>query len=361
MDPKPARPTPTNQELLASHRGMRPWRALGLVRRVEFDAPDYHFVSLPFCGDAPVLEGRLHEVQLQRGMWLHCAEVRDLHSMASRAPLEAGLRLVVILAGELDVSIGGHRLQLRAGAANNARAALLAMPQDALFERRWKRGKWERKLSLHFTPSWLAEHAELFEADGFGLPAPMAAVLHGKGGRQEVHAYGWAPSPHAVSLAEQLILDAVPADTGLTRLRQAGRALELLHEALMQCGREPASSPTKANPAMRPKDFERMLRLRSFLDAEVQELYGSALSIEELGRRFGLSSSAMQRQFRQAFGSSINEYRRNMRLQQARADLENGCTISDAAHRAGYTSAANFSTAFRRRFGVSPRDLIRLG
>src|SRR5690606_12198606 len=111
----------------------------GMVRRDEFEAPDYQFVSPPFPGHEPILAGRIHELELQPGLWLHCAEVMDLRSMASRVCLEPGLRLVMVLAGELDVSIGHECLHLIAG---NASAAVVAMPEPAMFERRWKCGKW---------------------------------------------------------------------------------------------------------------------------------------------------------------------------------------------------------------------------
>ncbi|NLF39553.1 helix-turn-helix transcriptional regulator [bacterium] len=161
----------------------------------------------------------------------------------------------------------------------------------------------------------------------------------------------WTPSPHALALAEQLILDADASASPLMRLRQAGRALEIFYEAL---AKREAPTLTEAT-GLRLRDHERMVRLRDFLDDEIRQPYLQALTIEALGQRFGLSASALQRQFRQAFSCSINEYRRNMRLLQARAELERGSTIAAAAERAGYGSAANFATAFRRQFGLSPR------
>ena len=330
---------------------MRPWRALGMVRRFDFETPDYRFVAPPFTGDAPVLEGRVYRTQLQPGVWLHCAEVLDLHSMASEVPVESGLRLVMVLAGELDVTLGGQRLQLRADRSRRqAGAALISMPQPALFERRWKRGKWERKLSLYFSTAWLQAQADLCG------DAPAGLLEQGvwedllrtfmQGG--QVSILPWQPSPRAIALAEQLILDADSSATGARRLWQSARALELLHEAL--AGHQAPAA------VLRLRGHERMLRLRSFLDAEIGETHVDALTVEALGRRFGLSASALQRQFRQAFGVSVNEYRRSMRLLQARADLERGSSVALAASRAGYTSAANFSTAFRRQFGASPSE-----
>lgn len=340
-------------------RGMRPWRALGMVRSLQFEAPDYEFVSAPFSGDTDVLEGRLLETQLQPGLWLHCAEVLDLHSMVSRVPLEAGLRLVVVLAGELDVTLGGCRLQLSAGNGSHGAGALVAMPGAAMFERRWQRGKWERKLSLHFTPEWLKSHAEMCQRESLVLP-PSFTRLASAGESADVRIFPWSPSPQAVSIAEQLMLDvAESVGCGLLRLRQAGRALELLYESLSQC--HESSHTGNIASAMRPRDRERMLRLRDYLDAELLHPHDIPLTVEALGRRFGLSVSAMQRQFRQAFCISINEYRRSMRLLQAKTFLESGASVSEAASLSGYTSAANFATAFRRQFGTTPRNLSPRG
>src|SRR5690606_38715371 len=240
------------------------------------------------------------------------------------------------------------RLHLR---PESVSAAVVSMPQPALFERRWQRGKWERELSLHLTPEWLKAHASVCGLSGpslnvtlgSGLPVPV------RGG--DVCVVPWTPSPHALALAEQLILDADASASPLMRLRQAGRALEIFYEAL---AKREAPTLTEAT-GLRLRDHERMVRLRDFLDDEIRQPYLQALTIEALGQRFGLSASALQRQFRQAFSCSINEYRRNMRLLQARAELERGSTIAAAAERAGYGSAANFATAFRRQFGLSPR------
>jgi AraC-like DNA-binding protein len=53
----------------------------------------------------------------------------------------------------------------------------------------------------------------------------------------------------------------------------------------------------------------------------------------------------------------VFHYVRKIKLDQARVALETGkLTIAQAAFVAGYSSAANFATAFRRVFGFSPKD-----
>ena len=68
------------------------------------------------------------------------------------------------------------------------------------------------------------------------------------------------------------------------------------------------------------------------------------------------SALMLQRQFRAVFGTTVFDYLRECRLLRARRALEHdGVTVGQAAMVAGYTSAANFATAYRRRFGMPPK------
>ena len=53
---------------------------------------------------------------------------------------------------------------------------------------------------------------------------------------------------------------------------------------------------------------------------------------------------------------------RNVRLERAFTALGRGeATVQEASAIAGYTSPANFATAFRRRFGIVPTAVRRTG
>ncbi|WP_425487890.1 helix-turn-helix transcriptional regulator [Microvirga lupini] len=71
-----------------------------------------------------------------------------------------------------------------------------------------------------------------------------------------------------------------------------------------------------------------------------------------------MSTSSLQRHFRAAFGMTVFEFIRNEKLNEAwRLLMQEGISVGEAAYRAGYSSAANFTTAFKRRFGVLPKHL----
>src|SRR5690606_16406990 len=132
----------------------------------------------------------------------------------------------------------------------------------------------------------------------FGEALPLAPA-----GPDDLCVRNWTPSAHAVALAEQLILDADSNASGLLRLKQAARALDLLHEAVVQCG-SPCAGVARTG-AGRWGSRDRMRRVRGLLDEESAQVHTAGLGVAALGRRFGLSASALQRQFRQAFAVSI--------------------------------------------------------
>jgi AraC-like DNA-binding protein len=94
-----------------------------------------------------------------------------------------------------------------------------------------------------------------------------------------------------------------------------------------------------------------MMALRELLDNGGAD----ALSLAEIAARACVSVNTLQRHFRAMWGTTVAQYLRDGRLARARLALErDGVSVMQAAELAGYNSAANFATAFRRRFGVSP-------
>ena len=78
-------------------------------------------------------------------------------------------------------------------------------------------------------------------------------------------------------------------------------------------------------------------------------------NVASLARESGMSVTAFKRKFPQLFGQSPIAFLRDTRLDRACLGLEGeGWSVSYAAEQAGYGHMSNFSTAFRRRFGLSP-------
>jgi AraC family transcriptional regulator len=86
------------------------------------------------------------------------------------------------------------------------------------------------------------------------------------------------------------------------------------------------------------------------------------LSAERLAGIANLSIHAFHRGFRAAFGETPASYVRRLRLERAAWRLQlHGDSILSIALDCGFGDHETFSRAFRRRYGLSPRDWRRVG
>jgi hypothetical protein len=130
-----------------------------IVRCSELHPPESagdvgpHRIDPALAPEVPVLRGLHHAYSLRHGLQAHCADVRDLCDLTIRTMQEQSLRIVVVLAGEVDVSFGTRRLGFGAagmGGRTHIRqpqAAFVALREPEPFIRRGWRGKYERKVS----------------------------------------------------------------------------------------------------------------------------------------------------------------------------------------------------------------------
>lgn len=80
--------------------------------------------------------------------------------------------------------------------------------------------------------------------------------------------------------------------------------------------------------------------------------------IDELAAEAALSTVAFNDAFKRVTGLPPHAFLVNCRLERARADLESSdVSVTAVAARYGFSSPRHLATAFRRMFGISPRDV----
>ncbi|RDK02415.1 response regulator transcription factor [Paraburkholderia lacunae] len=78
-------------------------------------------------------------------------------------------------------------------------------------------------------------------------------------------------------------------------------------------------------------------------------------TVEQLARLVGTNEKRLSRAFRDNLGRTVFEYLRDERLRIAQRLLSSTpLSIASIADEIGFSSAANFATAFRERFGTTP-------
>jgi AraC-like DNA-binding protein len=79
-------------------------------------------------------------------------------------------------------------------------------------------------------------------------------------------------------------------------------------------------------------------------------------AIGVLSRQLGLNQRKLKMGFKQLFGTPIFQYTQNLRLEKALQLLHTGeYSVREIADAVGYGYAKNFTTAFKKRYGMSPK------
>lgn len=306
--------------------------------------PNFRVVEpLPVSG--PVLSGCYGVRPLRSGLVLHASDAVDLHDLVTRVEHRPGVSIQVFLQGAVNATVGGKPVlgskdALEAVRHGAPRAVMLSRTQPELFERHGQRGQRMRKVSLSLSPEWL-ENNGFMVRDASAIGRFFATHL-----AQRV----WSPGARLAALAERMITFSASPDP-VAELYLESHALELVAEALGGLDDEPGASDATGLDA---RDRQRMRRVEDFLNSTTHPV----VSLEELGRAVGTSVSTLQRLFQAAHGASAFEVIRRRNLERARDALAvNGVTVKEAAYLAGYSSSANFSTAFRKMFGCTPTQV----
>ena len=297
----------------------------------------------PLGREEAALSGSFSMIRLRPGIVVHTSDATELHDITTRVEQQPGLTIHIFLEGTADARLGGVPLELGRPSGRAVEGVITARAEPDLFERRAHEGDHVRKVNVTVTREWLADSA-FVTAEEYRIVSDFAATHHAR--------FAWTPPASVVSIAEQMLRP--PPTSRLTRnLYLESRALDLVSEAFAAL-----TLQTEGDRLSRLKPFDRR-RLRLIEDFLAEHAHEVA-SLDELARVGGVSVSTLRRLFQAAYGTTVFEHLRRVGLERARLALEReGVPVSEAAFLAGYASPANFATAFKRRFGLTPTDVRR--
>lgn len=150
-------------------------------------------------------------------------------------------------------------------------------------------------------------------------------------------------TPRVQALAAEMLSPTIEGQPGQLLLK--AQATELLARSLFALRHHADIDPPCGNKRAR------LQSVKELMDANPSYPW----SVAELARRAGASRRTFNIQFRAVYGVSANDYLRDKRLGLAREALvHQNLTVTEAAYVAGYSSPANFATAFRKFFGAAP-------
>ncbi|MEM0979980.1 MAG: AraC family transcriptional regulator [Cyanobacteria bacterium P01_H01_bin.58] len=140
----------------------------------------------------------------------------------------------------------------------------------------------------------------------------------------------------------------------IKQLYLEGKVLELI--ALYFAQLIDFSSDTSPLPRVKRKDLDSLHQAKSIL----LETMDSPPSLAELAHQVGLNERKLQKGFQQLFGTTVFGVLHEHRMERARQLLESDqMTIGAIADAVGIAHRGYFATAFKRKFGSTPREYLK--
>ncbi|MDF2368039.1 helix-turn-helix domain-containing protein [Sneathiella sp.] len=298
------------------------------------------------CRPEELVDGKILFERIHDGFGVHASDAVERQDGRSAFTEIPGLSIMVFLRGDVKADLGtqfvhyGH--SLRPDGKEGPYANILAKTQKTKFARYFKKGVHVRKVIVGLSTDWLNDYLREDTPETRAIETFRQTHLN---------LMEWVPTPRMVNLAEDILLFSEQRSL-MEKLFLEQRSIELVSEAfrMLNEDRKPVNDPLN--------ERERKI-LKLSLDYIHSHFY-ETLSIGALSRDVGMAASQIQRLFKQAFGKTVFEYIRTERLSLAHDGLRNkGIAIAEAAYVAGYSNTANFSTAFKRQFGKTPKQARR--
>ncbi|MDD3459287.1 MAG: AraC family transcriptional regulator [Weeksellaceae bacterium] len=104
-------------------------------------------------------------------------------------------------------------------------------------------------------------------------------------------------------------------------------------------------------PLVRPEDVEKMYEVKNFILKHLNENH----SLSELAQIVGTNDYTLKKEFKQLFGTTVFGFWSDAKMDNAQKLLAETTTdIKEISEIIGYKNPQHFSTAFKRKFGLTP-------
>ena len=90
----------------------------------------------------------------------------------------------------------------------------------------------------------------------------------------------------------------------------------------------------------------------------ILEQLNNPLSLSDLAREVSTNKGTLKKEFKKVFGTTVFGYIRDLKMEDAKKMLLNQqLSINEVSDKIGYKNPQHFSTAFKRKFGMSPSKM----
>jgi AraC-like DNA-binding protein len=165
-----------------------------------------------------------------------------------------------------------------------------------------------------------------------------------------------ADNPMFISLTHRAMLKElfeIKHNDPLSQIRRLSSVMHLIEKSLHSFLRQEQAVLSRT---VKKTDLGSMQHVEQILSSRLEGFP----SLESLAHEVFMSTSKLKNLFKQVYGYTLYDYYNKSRLQRARELLMNGqCSIKQAGSEIGFSNLSHFAKAFRKEFGILPRDLVK--
>lgn len=159
-----------------------------------------------------------------------------------------------------------------------------------------------------------------------------------------------ASTPAAMAHANALISHLLPCQSRLSRLDLHIHTLSLLNEQFSLLAPQHGAAASPFSPA----EIERIEQARQTMEERLDK----PLTLDYLATIVGINKNKLKDGMIYLYNATPTELLLELRMTKALTLLETGLQVSQVAWRVGYKYANNFTVAFTRYYGKSPKALF---
>jgi len=197
-------------------------------------------------------------------------------------------------------------------------------------------------VDIHMQPHWLRQ---FFATPTGELPIELQPLVRDDDWQQVF-------SPKTTKAMQSVVQQIIncPFWGATKRLYLQSKVLELMALQLDGILGNNTASPS---PSLKPDTIARIYHAAGILRSQLEQ----PPSQTELAQQIGVSDRTLRRGFQTLFGMTVCGYLTEQRLIQAEQLLRHtNLTVAEVAHRIGYSNQGHFAAAFKRKFGITPKQ-----
>ncbi|WP_237052449.1 helix-turn-helix transcriptional regulator [Mannheimia granulomatis] len=276
--------------------------------------------------EANRMKGFAHLYRLRSDLMLKYTEVLVTETLEQEyAEFEAGLRLVILLSGRSEIDFNSEVFEL--DASLKPQAAFLSLNRAEMVRKIFRKGQLQKELVIFLYPKWIIESQ-----------LNLASYHHFK---QHLKAHQIILTQSMLKLIHDIVSEQEIQPFGL--LEKEGKLLALLASAFSQLTQAPQVKKDRVQQ----------------LTESLENGKFDGWNLKQIAMYFHTNVTTLQNEFQHYHKTSIFAYLRRSKLEQAYKLLLQGLSVTQAAEFAGYSNSENFSTAFKRTFGITPSQIKR--